>query len=180
MGSHGTRRAPARATATARDPDVQAVLDAVRRIVRALRVSARTTEKRLGISAAQLFVLHSLAEAPADSINDLAERTMTDQSSVSVVVRRLVERGLVTRARDEADARRVQIELSSSGRALIRRAPEAAPVRLIGALCQLPRARRHALARDLTSLVQAMGEGTGPAPMLFEDDRRSPRNRSRG
>ena len=180
MGPHASSRAPRRTASAARDADVQLVLDAVRRIVRALRVSTRTTEKRLGISAAQLFVLHSLAESPAHSINELAERTMTDQSSVSVVVQRLVERGLVNRTRAEDDARRVQIDLSARGRALTRRAPEAAPTRLIGALRKLPRARRHSLARDLTFLVQTMGEDTGPAPMLFEDDRRSPRNASRG
>ena len=61
------------------------IMDALRRVVRALRVSARTAERRFGISGAQLFVLERLAEASAPSVDDLAKRTLTHQSSVSLV-----------------------------------------------------------------------------------------------
>ena len=73
------------------------VLDAMRRIVQALRESSRWAERHVGLSGAQLFVLQTLAETPGLSVNELAERTHTHQSSVSVVVSRLaarlVERG---------------------------------------------------------------------------------------
>src|SRR4051794_8130303 len=70
--------------------DVRAIMDAIRRIVRVLRVSSRAAEKQVGLSGAQLFVLHKLADTPALSLNELADRTRTHQSSVSVVVQRLV------------------------------------------------------------------------------------------
>src|SRR5579885_2556290 len=73
------------------------VVDALRRLVRELRDSARLAQGRTAITGAQLFVLRALAAEPGLSINELAERTMTHQSSVSVVVSRLVARGLVTR-----------------------------------------------------------------------------------
>jgi tetratricopeptide (TPR) repeat protein len=63
----------------------------LREIVQALRESSRRAEQRLGISGAQLFVLEKLADAPSQSLNDLAARTFTHQSSVSTVVARLVE-----------------------------------------------------------------------------------------
>src|SRR5262249_5588713 len=91
---------------------VRKVLDSLRRIVRSFRVSARAVEGRLGISAAQLFVLHQLAESDASSIDELAARTLTHQSSVSVVVARLAERGLVVRRTARDDARRTEIALS--------------------------------------------------------------------
>ena len=50
-------------------------MNAVRSIVRALRINTRAIELKMGISLAQLFVLQQLAERPADSLNDLAERT---------------------------------------------------------------------------------------------------------
>jgi len=56
---------------------VRRVLDAVRRIVQVLRVSSRAAEKLVGLSAAQLFVLHRLEETQAISLNELAERTLT-------------------------------------------------------------------------------------------------------
>ena len=80
--------------------DARAVLDAIRRIVRLLRQSARAAERRTGMSAAQLFVLQQLRSAGgALTPGELAERTLTHQSSVSVVARRLVDGGLVKRQR---------------------------------------------------------------------------------
>ena len=84
-------------------------MNAVRSIVRALRINTRAIELQMGISLAQLFVLQQLAERPADSLNELAERTATHQSSVSVVVRRLVERGYVSRTASATDKRRIEI-----------------------------------------------------------------------
>src|SRR5436189_2040003 len=92
------------------------VMDGIRTVVRALRINTRAIEKQMGISLAQLWVLQILAERPADSLNELALATATHQSSVSVVVRRLVERELVTRTTANRDKRRVRIELTESGR----------------------------------------------------------------
>lgn len=160
-----------------RDPaELAAALDAIRRIVQSLRVSARAAERRLGVSGAQLFVLHALAEAPAHSLNELAARTFTHQSSVSVVVDRLVRRRLVSRARSAEDGRRVVLALTPSGRSLLRSSPEIAQIRLIGALRGLSPQECRALARILTRVVRAMGATDVPA-LFFEDGSRS-RSRS--
>ncbi|HWB54702.1 MAG TPA: helix-turn-helix domain-containing protein, partial [Tepidisphaeraceae bacterium] len=75
---------------------VQQILDEIRRLVRFLRVSARAAEKYLGISGAQLFILQTLDQSDGPlSVNELAERTRTHQSSVSVVVQKLVNQKLV-------------------------------------------------------------------------------------
>lgn len=138
--------------------EVAAVVDGMRHIVRVLRVSSRAAEQRLGISGAQLYVLHQLERAPARSLNELAERTHTDQSSVSVVVSRLVERGLVSREISTVDGRRVTIGLTSAGRSLLRRAPETPQAQLVDALRSLPRAQLTGLARGLSSLRRLLDE----------------------
>ena len=155
-----------------RDPATRAVLDSIRRIVRALRESSRKTERSVGLGAAQLFVLQRLAGAPPLSINELADRTLTHQSSVSVVVSRLVEGGLIARTRAATDGRRVEITLTAAGRALLERAPAPAQDRLIGALGLLGGAARKDLARDLGRLVEAMSLPPHHPPMFFE---RAPR-----
>jgi DNA-binding MarR family transcriptional regulator len=78
---------------------------------------------------------------------------------VSVVVSRLVARGLVTRSASASDARRVDISLSSNGRALARRAPRAAQAQLIEAAAKLPAKQLKSLARDLGALVEQMADG---------------------
>src|SRR5260221_14725566 len=92
------------------------VLDAIRRIVQALRESSRAAEKHAGLSGAQLFVLQALAESPGLSLNELAERTRTHQSSVSVVVTRLSRARLIERSTAPGDARRAELRLSALGR----------------------------------------------------------------
>src|SRR5262245_46150204 len=90
-------------------PEATAILDDLRRLVRVLRESSRAAEAILGVTGAQLFVLKTLAGEPVLSLNTLAERTRTHQSTVSVVVKRLVARGLVTRTTSSVDARRIQL-----------------------------------------------------------------------
>jgi DNA-binding MarR family transcriptional regulator len=157
---------------------IRAVMDALRRIVRTLRISARAAEARLGISSAQVFVLHQLKRQDASSIDELAERTLTHQSSVSAVVGRLAARGLVTRRTAPDDARRTRISLTAAGRALLLVAPEVSQARLIAALEQLRPSRQVALARDLTALVRALEVSGDPPAMFFEDDARALRRRS--
>src|SRR5690242_19175379 len=136
------------------DADVSRSMDAIRAVVRALRINTRAIELEIGISLAQLFVLQQVAQRPATSLNDLAARTATHQSSVSVVVRRLVERGLVTRRADTADKRRVQIEVTPAGERVLVGAPETIQVRLVNALEQLTPADRRQLAELLTRWLE--------------------------
>ena len=158
MGPHTSSRAH----------DTRGILDAVRQIVRTLHESSRAAEKTLGLSGAQLFVLQKLADSPGLSLNALAALTHTHQSSVSAVVSRLAERGLVLRTAAADDARRLELRVSAEGRRLVARAPDAAQARLVDAIERLPAARRRALARSLNDLTTIM-ELTGRTPVMFFD-----------
>lgn len=155
-----------------RNDDTTAVLDGLRRIVRVLRESSREAEASLGVSGAQLFALKALSEAPQLSLSQLAERTRTHQSSVSVVVKRLVRQRLVARKSSALDGRQVELSLTARGRALLRRAPHAAQDRLILAVEAMPRAERKALGRSLGRLSEAMGAADTAPQMFFEEQRR--------
>lgn len=155
--------------ARAAQRETQEILDSIRRIVRALRISSRSSEKVLGLSSAQLYILQKLGESDGCSINELAARTLTHQSSVSVVVGRLVRRGLARRRKSQADGRRAEISITREGLALIRRAPQPIQQQLIGAIESLPRTARRRLARSFASIVTDSGIGDGPVPMFFEE-----------
>jgi DNA-binding MarR family transcriptional regulator len=158
--------------------DTRAVLDAVRRIVRELHESSRAAEKQVGLSGAQLFILQALAESPGASLNDLAARTHTHQSSVSTVVAKLVRRGLVLRAPAADDGRKLELRLSAEGRRLVTRAPDAAQSRLIRALERLSAARRRTLARSLLALTGEMDLAAATPVMFFDETTRGLRRRS--
>lgn len=137
--------------------DMTGVIESIRTIVKALRDSGRDAEQKLGITSAQLYVLQELRDGPA-SINELATRTYTHQSSVSMVVARLVEHKLVTRAAAHNDARKLSISLTPSGRSLIRRSPDAAQTRLVNALKAMPRHDLKNLSTQLQHLTRIMDE----------------------
>jgi DNA-binding MarR family transcriptional regulator len=149
---------------------VREALDSVRRLVRALRLGANRAHESAGISSAELFILRALEEnGPANSLNELAARTYTDQSSASPVVTRLQRRHLIRRQRSEHDRRRISIELTDRGRQVLSRAPDAPQSGIIAALRRLPPADRTQIARALTKLVEQMGLDDERATMLFEE-----------
>lgn len=149
--------------------ETREVLNSLRHIVRALRVSARSAEQLVGLSGAQLFVLQCLARHSPCSVNELAAYTATDQSSVSVVVSRLVARGHVKRVVAKADRRRVELSLTASGRALVLHAPEPAQDRLLAALGQLEKAEALTLSRLLAKVVELSQVGEGSPSLFFEE-----------
>lgn len=149
--------------------EVSEVVDSLRRIVRVLHQSHRVAEQRWQLSAAQLLVLQRLAEAPTLSVNQLADRTFTHQSTVSVVVTRLVSRGLVRRSRADDDARRAELALTPQGRLLLQRAMTSALTKLIDALDDMPASRLRVIGGCLHTVVDALGVSNEPAGMFFED-----------
>ncbi len=150
--------------------EIQSILNDLRRIVRVLRESSRASEREVGLTGAQLFVLRALEGERALSLNELADRTHTHQSSVSVVVKRLVDRELVARVPSASDARRVELSLTTPGRALLSSSPGAAQQRLVDGVQSLSPEKQNALAESLRDLVSAMKIVDRAPTMLFEDD----------
>jgi len=137
--------------------DVKDVLESIRRIVRSLRVASRASEKSVGLSLAQLDVLQKLSSEPSMSLNELALKTHRHQSSASVVVSRLVARGLVESTRSKNDARRVVLTLAPGARKVLRKAPGASKDRVVEALESMKPADRKHLAELLRKLVAMAG-----------------------
>jgi DNA-binding MarR family transcriptional regulator len=141
-----------------RSEDVGVILDALRSIIRELRLASRETEQRVGVHGAQLHALRQLADAPSTSLTELAGRTRTDISSVSVVVSRLVEQGLVARKSSDDDRRRLSLGLTARGRAVVRKAPETGMSRLLHAASRLSDREIHAVALGLSKLVDGLDD----------------------
>ncbi|HXV16477.1 MAG TPA: MarR family winged helix-turn-helix transcriptional regulator [Gemmatimonadaceae bacterium] len=134
------------------------VIDSLRSVVQAQRASSRDAEQKLGISSAQIQILQELNDSPAMSINDLAERTFTHQSSVSTVVSKLVKSRLVTRRAARHDARKLSVSITAAGKALLRKAPDAAQASLVAALRTMHHSELRALAGLLGNLTARISE----------------------
>lgn len=154
------------------------MMDDLRRIVQALRSSHRAATKAK-VTGAQLFVMNTLRAAGRPlSIGEVAERTRTDPSTVSVVVDKLVRRGLVRRSRSDADARRNELTLTPRGTRLERSVPPTvAQESLARALDKLAPAEAEMLSSVLHRICVEMGCVDTEATMFGERPARSQSSR---
>jgi DNA-binding MarR family transcriptional regulator len=158
---------------------VRAVLNPLRQLVKALRVASRSLEKAHGLSSAQLFVLEQLRGSDGISLNEVAQRTLTHQSSVSVVVKKLAEQGLVSRKSAKDDSRRLEIFLTPSGERTLAHTPNSIQAQLITALARMGASERKLLGKLLNQMVMEAGlHSTQPPQLFFEDVPRSGKSQS--
>ena len=143
-------------------------MDGLRRLVRALGASNRESERTAGIDASALFVLRQIGGCPGLSLGELAERSHAHPSTVSEVVKRLVEGGLAVRRTASDDARRAEIDLTARGHSLLRAAPQSVQDALVDGFERLPAAQRRALIEGLEAWLASAHLESVPATMLFE------------
>lgn len=144
------------------------VFDALRRIVRELHRAQNPPGSGEQPSAAQLFVLHALKGTDGLSVGELAQRTATDPSSVSVVIRKLHEKGLVAKRPNAQDRRRQDVTLAPAGAELLARSPSPVQERLLGRMTAMTPVQLRTLAGLLETLAP-VEPGAPPAPMFFQD-----------
>jgi DNA-binding MarR family transcriptional regulator len=147
----------------------RAALDSLRRVVRALRVSNTATRREYRLTAAQVFVLRQVAEHPGQSLSDLAHRTLTTQSTVSEVVGRLVQQGMMRRDDAPEDRRRAVLTLTRLGEEVLLQAPETVQERLVDGFRTLSAPVQSALAAGLDAWLTAAGLDAVPATMFLEE-----------
>ncbi|WP_127088505.1 MarR family winged helix-turn-helix transcriptional regulator [Aquabacter cavernae] len=75
----------------------------------------------MGITYPQYLMLNVLGEQDGRTIGAIAARLALESSTVTPAVKRMEAAGLLTRRRDAADERQVQVWLTDEGRALLSR-----------------------------------------------------------
>lgn len=80
-----------------------------------LESASKHMARHLGVTGPQRFVIRLIGQFPGISAGDLAVMLHSDPSTLTGVLRRLQSRGLLIRARDSFDARRVRFRLTPRG-----------------------------------------------------------------
>lgn len=150
-------------------PEVSEVMDCIRHIFKALRVASSHFEKEVGLSAAQIFVLKKVKEESGLSINDLAERTTTHQSSVSVVVKKLEDRGLVKRSTSKEDSRRVMVFLTPEGEKKLSVMPRMVQEQMIDALQSMSPEKTALLSQLMREFITDAGIIESEIAPMFDE-----------
>ncbi len=116
----------------------------------------------LGITYPQYLVMLVLWEEGPASVKQIGERLELDSGTLTPLLKRLEQQGLLVRRRDERDGRVVTIELTRKGRAMKEKA-RAIPEKLACLMVDLDRSagpeRLRALRSELRTLTKRLGEG---------------------
>jgi DNA-binding MarR family transcriptional regulator len=125
----------------------------------------RTLVARLkedGLRLPQYAVLVALLDFGASPPHELATRLQTDRSHISAYVEALVQSGWVIRLPDTTDRRRVTVELTAEGRALVEELTAWAAEAQQDFLSALTESEQHTL-RLLLLKILAAGDATHTA-----------------
>ena len=90
------------------------------RVSHALEQLSSRMDQRLGVTAQQRLVIRCVGKYPGMTAGHLAKLLHVDPGTVSATLKRLDEKGIITRRRDPDDRRRVALGLTKKGRQLDR------------------------------------------------------------
>ena len=121
MESHGTT--PNDINGQVHRDKTRSIIYSIRKLIQAGELYSKELSKIHSISAAQLNCLLALFENGSLPPSQIAKHMLVKSSTVTGVVDRLEQKGLVRRVRNSPDRRIVTIELTEAGNQLAENAP---------------------------------------------------------
>ena len=154
------------------DPQIETIVSALARLNRRMHVAYSRQLAALGITNAEWEVLKALVLVGKPyrlGPGDLAKRLGLTPAAMTHRVDRMVAAGLVTRARDESNRVRVNIELTAEGRDKWLESMRMAAAFEADLLQDLSREERGALAAMLTRMLVRVESSQPDAGGRLED-----------
>jgi MarR family transcriptional regulator, organic hydroperoxide resistance regulator len=121
-----------------------------------LTTISKRMERTLGVTGPQRLVVRIVGQRPGISAGDLAATMHVHPSTLTGVVRRLTERGLLERKPDPFDGRRALFRLTRKGLHVDGIRSGTVEARVRAALESLPRAEAAAASRALSHLAEVL------------------------
>ena len=148
---------PSQATAFQAPHDlVKEIIYQIRRLLQARELYTKELNKKYQISAPQLNCLLALYENGPLPPSQIAKYIMVKSSTVTGIIDRLEQKGLVTRLRKSLDRRVITIELTQAGKRLADNAPPPIQQKIIDGLRRLPEGEIEEIVRGLTKLTRML------------------------
>jgi DNA-binding MarR family transcriptional regulator len=142
------------------------VIVAIRRLIRAVDLHSRALVASHGLTGPQALILKALHNGSLTA-GELAIRISLSQGTVTDILNRLEQRGLVKRIRDTVDRRRVHVEATDTGLALLQKSPPLLQERFAQRLDNLQEWEQTQLLASLQRLAAMMdAEDVDAAPVL--------------
>lgn len=143
------------------------VIAALRRITRAIDLHSRLLLKKSGLTSPQLAALHAVRRLGPVTVGAVAREVHLGHATVTGILTRIEERGLVVRTRGSNDRRSVLVELTDEGHKVLEEAPSPLQDRFRRELSRLHKWERTMILATLQRIAAMMdAEGIEAAPVL--------------
>lgn len=144
-----------------------AMLIALRRVIRAVDQHSRRLAHSHGLTGPQAVVMQETLRAGAITPGELARRISLSQATVTDIVKRLEQRGLLARQRSTNDKRKVVLEVTDKGRELLQAAPPLLQDTFVQRFSRLAEWEQLLLLSSLQRIAELMdAQGLDAAPLL--------------
>ncbi len=152
-------------------------LIALRRILRTTELYARDLAQAAGVTPAQLRVMQIVDEVDNATPKMLANQMGVSQATVTVLVDKLVMRGIVERVPSELDRRQVNVVISDFGQNALKEAPDALQQRYVHAFAELADWEQAQLVSSLERVADMLdAKNTDVSPVLTAGELRAGKN----
>jgi len=119
-------------------------------------------ERTLGVTAQQRLFVRCIGKYPGITAGQLATVLHLDRGTVSVGLRRLAKKGVLTRRRDPRDSRRVALGLTSKGRGMDRPHPSTVEFAVKRVMRKVSSQDLERVKAVLSRLAEALAEKLEP------------------
>lgn len=132
------------------------IIYAIRRLIQAGELYTKELNKVYNVSAAQLNCLLALHENGSLPPSQIAKHILVNSSTVTGIIDRLEDKGLVKRVRKSSDRRVVTIELTETGKVLAENAPPPIQQKIFDGLNRLSERQINQIALSLSKLINML------------------------
>jgi DNA-binding MarR family transcriptional regulator len=132
------------------------VVEALRRIIRAVDLHSRSLVQKYRLTGPQLVVLKAIAEDRPTSVGQIARAVHLSQATVTGILDRLEARRLVTRIRSQDDRRRVLVSVSAAAEEILRSTPPLLQEHFIKRFLDLDEREQGRILASLQQVVALM------------------------
>ncbi len=144
------------------------ILRSLRRIIRAVELHSHKIARLYNITGPQLACMHTIIDNGPMTSATLSSHLVLSPSTIVGIIDRLQEKGWVTRHRSTTDRRRILLDVTESGREVVRDAPLPLQDILLHSLEEASELERVAVTLALEKVVDMLEAGAIPAAPILE------------
>ena len=135
---------------------VRDIIYQIRRLMQAGELFTKELNKTYQVSAPQLHCLLALHENGPLPPSQIARHIMVKSSTVTGIIDRLEQKGLVARLRNSPDRRVITIQLTEAGKELAQNAPPPIQHKIVDGIKKLPEGEIKQIILSLSKLTHML------------------------